>query len=168
MGSPWKGFVEFTLPASPPAAFVSADLNSTSPVGLSLSPYGRSVSAQPSALHPTFPHSPELDSFIEHPLLPLSALFLYPIILISRLRGWPRSLAIEISSNERWRGKNDDHVFAKTNIVAVTNLYVYSFDLAAIEECLTHWKWILGFVFRHWVNLKHLWVYNVYPVSVLM
>ncbi|XP_070964015.1 cold shock domain-containing protein E1-like isoform X11 [Oncorhynchus clarkii lewisi] len=42
MGSPWKGFVEFTLPASPPAAFVSADLSSTSPVGLSLSPYGRS------------------------------------------------------------------------------------------------------------------------------
>lgn len=112
MGSPWKGFVEFTLPASPPAAFVSADLNSTSPVGLSLSPYGRSVSAQPSALHPTFPHSPELDLFIEHPLLPLSALFLYPIILISRLRGWPRSLAM--SSNERWRGKNDV-VCAKTN-----------------------------------------------------
>lgn len=148
MGSPWKGFVEFTLPASPPAAFVSADLNSTSPVGLSLSPYGRSVSAQPSALHPTFPHSPELDSFIEHPLLPLSALFLYPIILISRLRGWPRSLAIEMSSNERWRGKNDDRL-------------LYSFDLAAIEQCLTDRKWILGFVFRHWVNLKHLWVYNV-------
>ncbi|KAM9505835.1 cold shock domain-containing protein E1-like isoform 11-T11 [Salvelinus alpinus] len=42
MGSPWKGFVEFTLPASPPAAFVSDDLSSTSPVGLSLSPYGRS------------------------------------------------------------------------------------------------------------------------------
>ncbi|XP_024240341.1 cold shock domain-containing protein E1 isoform X12 [Oncorhynchus tshawytscha] len=42
MGSPWKGFVEFTLPASPPATFVSADLSSTSPVGLSLSPYGRS------------------------------------------------------------------------------------------------------------------------------
>uniref|UniRef100_A0A8D3A3D6 Cold shock domain-containing protein E1 n=3 Tax=Scophthalmus maximus TaxID=52904 RepID=A0A8D3A3D6_SCOMX len=42
MGSPWKGFVEFTLPASPPTAFVSADLGSTSPVGLSLSPYGRS------------------------------------------------------------------------------------------------------------------------------
>ncbi|XP_036389634.1 cold shock domain-containing protein E1 isoform X4 [Megalops cyprinoides] len=42
MGSPWKGFVEFTLPASPPAAFVSPDLGSTSPVGLSLSPYGRS------------------------------------------------------------------------------------------------------------------------------
>ncbi|KAK6303558.1 hypothetical protein J4Q44_G00260120 [Coregonus suidteri] len=42
MGSPWKGFVEFTLPASPPAAFVRADLSSTSPVGLSLSPYGRS------------------------------------------------------------------------------------------------------------------------------
>uniref|UniRef100_A0A3Q1D0J1 Cold shock domain-containing protein E1 n=1 Tax=Amphiprion ocellaris TaxID=80972 RepID=A0A3Q1D0J1_AMPOC len=42
MGSPWKGFVEFTLPASPPTAFVSADLSSTSPVGLSLSPYGRS------------------------------------------------------------------------------------------------------------------------------
>ncbi|KAL1021122.1 hypothetical protein UPYG_G00009090 [Umbra pygmaea] len=42
MGSPWKGFVEFTLPASPPAAFVSGDLSSSSPVGLSLSPYGRS------------------------------------------------------------------------------------------------------------------------------
>ncbi|XP_067384487.1 cold shock domain-containing protein E1 isoform X4 [Channa argus] len=42
MGSPWKGFVEFTLPASPPTAFVSADLSSTSPVGLSLTPYGRS------------------------------------------------------------------------------------------------------------------------------
>ncbi|XDV49127.1 hypothetical protein PO909_018437 [Leuciscus waleckii] len=51
MGSPWKGFVEFTLPASPPAAFVSADLNSTSPVGLSLSPYGRSMSFDPSLLH---------------------------------------------------------------------------------------------------------------------
>lgn len=133
MGSPWKGFVEFTLPASPPAAFVSADLNSTSPVGLSLSPYGRSVSAQPSALHPTFPHSPELDSFIEHTLLPLSALFLYHIILISRLRGWPRSLAIETSSNERWRGKNDDIVFAKTNIVAGTYVHVY----------FTHLIWLL-------------------------
>ncbi|XP_048840521.1 cold shock domain-containing protein E1 isoform X1 [Brienomyrus brachyistius] len=42
MGSHWKGFVEFTLPASPPTAFVSADLGSTSPVGLCLSPYGRS------------------------------------------------------------------------------------------------------------------------------
>ncbi|XP_037102301.1 cold shock domain-containing protein E1 isoform X3 [Syngnathus acus] len=42
MGSPWKGFVEFTMPASPPTTFVSADLSSTSPVGLSLSPYGRS------------------------------------------------------------------------------------------------------------------------------
>ncbi|XP_051524325.1 cold shock domain-containing protein E1-like isoform X3 [Myxocyprinus asiaticus] len=51
MGSPWKGFVEFTLPASSPAAFVSADLNSTSPVGLSLSPYGRSMSFDPSLLH---------------------------------------------------------------------------------------------------------------------
>ncbi|XP_072537950.1 cold shock domain-containing protein E1 isoform X5 [Salminus brasiliensis] len=51
MGSPWKGFVEFTLPASPPAAFVSADLSSTSPVGLSLSPYGRSMSFDPSLLH---------------------------------------------------------------------------------------------------------------------
>ncbi|XP_073765276.1 cold shock domain-containing protein E1 isoform X7 [Danio rerio] len=51
MGSPWKGFVEFTLPASPPAAFVSADLNNTSPVGLSLSPYGRSMSFDPSLLH---------------------------------------------------------------------------------------------------------------------
>ncbi|XP_026108745.1 cold shock domain-containing protein E1-like isoform X3 [Carassius auratus] len=47
MGSPWKGFVEFTLPASPPAAFVSADLNSTSPVGLSLSPYDRSCPTTP-------------------------------------------------------------------------------------------------------------------------
>ncbi|XP_030640898.1 cold shock domain-containing protein E1 isoform X2 [Chanos chanos] len=51
MGSPWKGFVEFTLPASPPTAFVSADLSSTSPVGLSLSPYGRSMSFDPSLLH---------------------------------------------------------------------------------------------------------------------
>ncbi|XP_070964037.1 cold shock domain-containing protein E1-like isoform X31 [Oncorhynchus clarkii lewisi] len=51
MGSPWKGFVEFTLPASPPAAFVSADLSSTSPVGLSLSPYGRSMSFDPGMLH---------------------------------------------------------------------------------------------------------------------
>uniref|UniRef100_A0A8C6SNB9 Cold shock domain containing E1 n=1 Tax=Neogobius melanostomus TaxID=47308 RepID=A0A8C6SNB9_9GOBI len=51
MGSPWKGFVEFTLPASPPTAFVSADLSSTSPVGLSLSPYGRSMSFDPNMLH---------------------------------------------------------------------------------------------------------------------
>ncbi|KAF0036710.1 hypothetical protein F2P81_012022 [Scophthalmus maximus] len=51
MGSPWKGFVEFTLPASPPTAFVSADLGSTSPVGLSLSPYGRSMSFDPGMLH---------------------------------------------------------------------------------------------------------------------
>ncbi|TTH08279.1 Cold shock domain-containing protein E1 [Bagarius yarrelli] len=51
MGSPWKGFVEFTLPASPPAAFVSAELSSTSTVGLSLSPYGRSMSFDPSLLH---------------------------------------------------------------------------------------------------------------------
>ncbi|KAG7472718.1 hypothetical protein MATL_G00111840 [Megalops atlanticus] len=51
MGSPWKGFVEFTLPASPPTAFVSPDLGSTSPVGLSLSPYGRSMSFDPNLLH---------------------------------------------------------------------------------------------------------------------
>ncbi|XP_041860805.1 cold shock domain-containing protein E1 isoform X2 [Melanotaenia boesemani] len=51
MGSPWKGFVEFTLPASPPTAFVSADLSSTPPVGLSLSPYGRSMSFDPGMLH---------------------------------------------------------------------------------------------------------------------
>ncbi|XP_075882693.1 cold shock domain-containing protein E1 isoform X2 [Nelusetta ayraudi] len=51
MGSPWKGFVEFTLPASPPTAYVSADLSSTSPVGLSLSPYGRSMSFDPGMLH---------------------------------------------------------------------------------------------------------------------
>ncbi|XP_031650143.1 cold shock domain-containing protein E1-like isoform X16 [Oncorhynchus kisutch] len=51
MGSPWKGFVEFTLPTSPPAAFISADLSSTSPIGLSLSPYGRSMSFDPGMLH---------------------------------------------------------------------------------------------------------------------
>ncbi|XP_046896412.1 cold shock domain-containing protein E1 isoform X11 [Hypomesus transpacificus] len=51
MGSPWKGFVEFTLPASPPTAFVSADLSSPPPVGLSLSPYGRSMSFDPGMLH---------------------------------------------------------------------------------------------------------------------
>ncbi|XP_078805767.1 cold shock domain-containing protein E1 isoform X7 [Oryzias latipes] len=51
MGSPWKGFVEFTLPASPPAAFVSADLSSTPPIGVSLSPYGRSMSFDPGMLH---------------------------------------------------------------------------------------------------------------------
>ncbi|XP_077434977.1 cold shock domain-containing protein E1 isoform X2 [Vanacampus margaritifer] len=51
MGSPWKGFVEFTMPASPPTTFVSADLSSTSPVGLSLSPYGRSMSFDPGMLH---------------------------------------------------------------------------------------------------------------------
>ncbi|MGH0182135.1 UNVERIFIED_CONTAM: hypothetical protein FKN15_008735 [Acipenser sinensis] len=45
MASTWKGFVEFTLPASPPAAYVSTDLGNTSPVGLGLSPYGRSCSA---------------------------------------------------------------------------------------------------------------------------
>lgn len=55
MGSPWKGFVEFTLPASTPTAYVSADLSSTSPVGLSLSPYGRSVSCTFVALFPC-PH----------------------------------------------------------------------------------------------------------------
>lgn len=60
MGSPWKGFVEFTLPASPPTAFVSADLSSTSPVGLSLSPYGRSVSS-------TFPPLFYVPHPIEHP-----------------------------------------------------------------------------------------------------
>ncbi|XP_062316081.1 cold shock domain-containing protein E1 isoform X6 [Osmerus eperlanus] len=51
MGSPWKGFVEFTLPASPPTAFVSADLSSPPPVGLTLSPYGRSMSFDPGMLH---------------------------------------------------------------------------------------------------------------------
>ncbi|XP_066559557.1 cold shock domain-containing protein E1 isoform X4 [Amia ocellicauda] len=45
MASTWKGFVEFTLPASPPAAYVNADLGNTSPVGLSLSPYSRSCAA---------------------------------------------------------------------------------------------------------------------------
>lgn len=64
MGSPWKGFVEFTLPGSPPTAFVSADLSSPSPVGLSLSPYGRSVSSS----HPPTPPLPSSTSFpIEHP-----------------------------------------------------------------------------------------------------
>ncbi|XP_015197724.1 cold shock domain-containing protein E1 isoform X2 [Lepisosteus oculatus] len=51
MASTWKGFVEFTLPASPPAAYVNADLGNTSPVGLSLSPYGRSMSFDPNLLH---------------------------------------------------------------------------------------------------------------------
>ncbi|XP_058859481.1 cold shock domain-containing protein E1 isoform X9 [Acipenser ruthenus] len=51
MASTWKGFVEFTLPASPPAAYVSTDLGNTSPVGLSLSPYGRSMSFDPNMLH---------------------------------------------------------------------------------------------------------------------
>uniref|UniRef100_A0A3P8UNU9 Cold shock domain-containing protein E1 n=1 Tax=Cynoglossus semilaevis TaxID=244447 RepID=A0A3P8UNU9_CYNSE len=51
MGSPWKGFVEFTMPASPPTAYVSADLSNTTPVGLSLSPYGRSMSFDPGMLH---------------------------------------------------------------------------------------------------------------------
>ncbi|XP_077464999.1 cold shock domain-containing protein E1 isoform X1 [Stigmatopora argus] len=51
MGSPWKGFVEFTMPASPPTTFVSADLSNTSPAGLSLSPYGRSMSFDPGMLH---------------------------------------------------------------------------------------------------------------------
>ncbi|GAA6106029.1 cold shock domain-containing protein E1 isoform X4 [Tachysurus ichikawai] len=69
MGSPWKGFVEFTLPASPPAAFVSAELSSTSTVGLSLSPYGRSVSAV------RLPFTPP--SFLPHrlPSLPLQLVF---------------------------------------------------------------------------------------------
>lgn len=65
MGSPWKGFVEFTLPASTPTAYVSADLSSTSPVGLSLSPYGRSVSCTFVALFPC-PHS------ITHPFTRLA------------------------------------------------------------------------------------------------
>lgn len=65
MGSPWKGFVEFTLPASTPTAYVSADLSSTSPVGLSLSPYGRSVSCTFVALFPC-PHS------IAHPFTHLA------------------------------------------------------------------------------------------------
>ncbi|KAG7283504.1 hypothetical protein CRUP_035297 [Coryphaenoides rupestris] len=50
MGSPWKGFVEFTLPASPPATFVSSDLSSSSPIGLSLSPYGPSAPRLASAV----------------------------------------------------------------------------------------------------------------------
>ncbi|XP_041084824.1 cold shock domain-containing protein E1-like isoform X5 [Polyodon spathula] len=45
MASTWKGFVEFTLPASPPAVYVNTDLGNTSPVGLGLSPYGRSCAA---------------------------------------------------------------------------------------------------------------------------
>ncbi|CAL9702552.1 unnamed protein product [Knipowitschia caucasica] len=75
MGSPWKGFVEFTLPASPPTAFVSADLSSTSPVGLSLSPYGRSVSSPSHLLRPqsdiaiTLIHQPALHLCCEWPNL---------------------------------------------------------------------------------------------------
>ncbi|XP_064425290.1 cold shock domain-containing protein E1 isoform X2 [Latimeria chalumnae] len=51
MASTWKGFVEFSLPASPPTAYVSADLGNASPVGLSLSPYGRSMSFDANLLH---------------------------------------------------------------------------------------------------------------------
>lgn len=44
MASTWKEFVEFSMPSSPPTAYVSANLGNASPVGLTLSPYGRSVS----------------------------------------------------------------------------------------------------------------------------
>lgn len=83
MGSPWKGFVEFTLPASPPTAFVSADLSSTSPVGLSLSPYGQSVSF-------TFPlpflRVPPTPSNTHPPTLPC----IFPVNGLIFLFGLPR------------------------------------------------------------------------------
>ncbi|XP_075052406.1 cold shock domain-containing protein E1 isoform X4 [Mixophyes fleayi] len=43
MASTWKEFVEFSMPSSPPTAYVSANLGNASPVGLTLSPYGRSL-----------------------------------------------------------------------------------------------------------------------------
>lgn len=104
MGSPWKGFVEFTLPASPPTAFVSADLSSTSPVGLSLSPYGRSVSS-------TFPPLFYVPHPIEHPsthlALHLSAVYgLTSFILF----GLPRLASTQLQGEgcsadwtENWR-----------------------------------------------------------------
>lgn len=85
MGSPWKGFVEFTLPASTPTAYVSADLSSTSPVGLSLSPYGRSVSCTFVALFPC-PHS------ITHPF--------YPPCPASLLCEWPSLFHPSLGSRE--------------------------------------------------------------------
>lgn len=45
MASTWKEFVEFSMPSSPPTAYVSANLGNASPVGLNLSPYGQSVSS---------------------------------------------------------------------------------------------------------------------------
>ncbi|OCT94332.1 hypothetical protein XELAEV_18012001mg [Xenopus laevis] len=42
MASTWKEFVEFSMPSSPPTAYVSANLGNASSVGLTLSPYGRS------------------------------------------------------------------------------------------------------------------------------
>ncbi|XP_053313537.1 cold shock domain-containing protein E1 isoform X3 [Spea bombifrons] len=43
MASTWKEFVEFSMPSSPPTAYASANLGNSSPVGLTLSPYGRSL-----------------------------------------------------------------------------------------------------------------------------
>ncbi|XP_043932089.1 cold shock domain-containing protein E1 [Protopterus annectens] len=43
MASIWKEFVEFSMPTSPPTTYVSTSLGSTSTIGLSLSPYGRSL-----------------------------------------------------------------------------------------------------------------------------
>ncbi|KAM4044938.1 cold shock domain-containing protein E1 isoform 5-T5 [Anomaloglossus baeobatrachus] len=51
MASTWKEFVEFSMPSSPPTAYVSATLGNASPVGLTLSPYGRSMSFDPNLLH---------------------------------------------------------------------------------------------------------------------
>ncbi|XP_030077268.1 cold shock domain-containing protein E1 isoform X6 [Microcaecilia unicolor] len=51
MASTWKEFVEFSLPSSPPTAYVSANLSTASSVGLSLSPYGHSMSFDPNLLH---------------------------------------------------------------------------------------------------------------------
>ncbi|XP_018100842.1 cold shock domain containing E1 L homeolog isoform X7 [Xenopus laevis] len=51
MASTWKEFVEFSMPSSPPTAYVSANLGNASSVGLTLSPYGRSMSFDPNLLH---------------------------------------------------------------------------------------------------------------------
>ncbi|KAJ7331808.1 hypothetical protein JRQ81_013988 [Phrynocephalus forsythii] len=51
MASTWKEFVEFSMPSSPPTAYVSANLGNASPVGLNLSPYGQSMSFDPNLLH---------------------------------------------------------------------------------------------------------------------
>lgn len=88
MGSPWKGFVEFTLPASPPATFVSSDLSSSSPIGLSLSPYGPSVSSASPAPFSCVPSLPPPPLPLRHQT-PIIHPALYPP---SRPSDWPNLL----------------------------------------------------------------------------